>query len=75
MPKQFAHLEHRWASVVKCGDLLILIIIRNKMFKVIFAAGLSLLAAAKEQWSHAEIHYGESSQIEGVSINWRKSLS
>lgn len=39
------------------------------MLKVIFAAWLSLLAATKEQWSHAEIHYGEISQIEGVSIN------
>jgi hypothetical protein len=31
------------------------------MLKLIYAAGLSLFAAAKEQWSHAEIHYGESS--------------
>lgn len=38
------------------------------MLKLISSAILAAYAAA-ETWSHAELHFGESNQIEGVSIS------
>jgi len=35
------------------------------MFKLIASSLLAAYVAAKETWSHAEIHYGEPNQIEG----------
>lgn len=35
---------------------------------IMIAGGIfATYVAAKEAWSHAELHYGEKSQIEGVS--------
>lgn len=39
------------------------------MLKLVSSALLAVLACA-DKWSHAELHYGETNQIEGVSLNF-----
>lgn len=37
-------------------------------FKVLAIGLLATIASAVDEWSHAEIHYGDHNQIEGVSL-------